>query len=58
LLLIELVYKDHGESYQNHGLLNFEGLNFIIINWRNNNTINNFRMILLEIIKYSEIQLH
>ena len=26
IVIIELIYKDHGESYQNHGLLNFEAL--------------------------------
>ena len=26
IIIIELVYKDHGDSLQNHGLLNFEGL--------------------------------
>ena len=31
MLLIELLYKDHGESYQNHGLLNFEGLILLLL---------------------------
>ena len=30
-ILIELVYKDHGESYQSHGLLNFEGLILLLL---------------------------
>ena len=31
IVIIQLIYKDHGESYQNHGLLNFEALTVFLL---------------------------
>jgi hypothetical protein len=31
IVIIQLLYKDHGESYQNHGLLNFEAFTVFIL---------------------------
>jgi hypothetical protein len=31
IVIIQLIYKDHGESLQNHGLLNFEALTVFLL---------------------------